>query len=115
MSAQEVPASLKVIRWCLVSVTLIGVSAVMVAGAVVLQQQRTHRPIQFDLLTTNTGAKVCINGFSYKLAPSDSDPQSGGGVEVLRLETEPKGEILIGPEGLEYPRRNGPKACVSNG
>lgn len=115
MSVQEVPASLTVIRWSLVSVTLISLCAVMVAGAVVLQQQRTHRPIQLDLLTTDTGAKVCINGFSYKLQPSDSDPLFGGAVEVLELEQEPKGEIIFGPDGQEYPRRNGPKACASKG
>lgn len=99
MSVQEVPASRTVIRWSIASVTLISLCAVMLAVAVV----------------TDTGAKVCINGFSYKLQPSDSDPLFGGGDEVLELEEEPKGEKGFGPDGREYPRRVGPKACASKG
>lgn len=115
MSVQEVPTSLTVIRLSIVSVTLISLCAVMLAGAVVIQQRIANRPFQLDLLTSDIEAKVCINGFSYKLTPSDPDPLFGGGIVILELETEPKGEIRYSQNGLESPRLNGPKACASKG
>jgi hypothetical protein len=115
MSTEEAQATLKVIRWSLISTTSVVLCALLVVGAVVIQQRLTSHPIQLDLTTADTEAKVCINGFSYKLTPSDPDPQFGGGVEILELETEPKGEIPFSQNGIVHARRSGPKACSSKG
>lgn len=115
MSVQEVTANLKVIRWSLISVTSVGLCAVLVAGAVMIRQRITNHLIHLDLSTAETEAKVCINGYSYKLTPSDPDPLYGGGVELLELETEPKGEVPDSQNGIVHARRNGPKACATKG
>jgi hypothetical protein len=115
MSTNEAPSSLKTIRLALICLTAISIVGVMVTGVVIVKKRESHRPIHLDLVTADTGAKVCINGFSYKLKPSDPDPLFGGGVDVLELEQEPKGEIHFGPDGREYLRRNGPKACALKG
>lgn len=114
MNNSITPASLKIIRWSLISVTLISLSTVMVGGAVVLQQQANH-PIQFDFLTADAATKVCINGFSYRITTSDSDPQFGGGVQVLEVEKEIKGEIHSSAEGKGRISWSGPKACALKG
>jgi hypothetical protein len=116
MNNQEMPSSMTIgTRRRVVAATAIfvgfGVMIGIVAFALILSRQHS---IQLDMNTSNTSTDICINGLAYEFKKSDSNPNLGGGVEILELVKEPKGQVRYGPDGREYPRMNGPKACIKH-
>lgn len=115
MDQQKLTPATISIRWSTIAAAVAGVCLGMVIGAAGIQQVMKYRPIILDMFIDEADAKVCINGFSYEFKPSHPDPALGGGVDILHLVTEPKGEIQYdASSGLEIPRPNGPKACAAS-
>ena len=56
------------------------------------------------------GEVFCINGFAYELRPSD--PDSGGGRQMLQVMTGPIGEPSFDENGRKYPQQQGPIDCA---
>lgn len=103
---QTQPATLA-FRWSTIAATAVGVCAGMVIGAMWVQQVIKHHPIQLEMLTADTSAKVCINGFAYEVGNTEIDSPWHGVYRPVQQGQEP----LIGEDGQLVLRQVVPVPC----
>lgn len=85
-------------------------SLIAVAMSVVTLARTEVRAGPAQSNAQNVKEQICINGFAYHMRTTSRDSEYGG-VGVLAVIQEPKGEPIYDDNGREQPRRNGPKAC----
>ena len=82
------PATLA-IRWSTIAAAAVGLCVGMVIGAVGVQQAIKQHPIQLEMLTADTSAEICINGFSYEIGDAEIDSPWHGVYSPVRQGREP--------------------------
>lgn len=100
------PATLA-IRWSTIAAAAVGVCVGMVVGAVGIQQAIKQHPTQLEMLTTDTSAEICINGFAYEVGAAEIDSPWHG----VYIPVEQAQEPLIGEDGQRILRRVIPVQC----
>lgn len=100
------PATLA-IRWSTIAAAAVGVCVGMVIGAVGVQQAIKQHPIQLEMLTADTSAKICINGVAYEVGDAEIDSPWHGVYRPVQQGQEP----LIGEDGQQVLRQVIPVHC----
>ncbi|MBF8164317.1 hypothetical protein IVE04_24435 [Pseudomonas mendocina] len=103
---QDQPATIA-IRWSTIAAVAVGVCSGMVIGAVGVMQAIKQHPIQLEMLTADTGAEVCINGFAYEVGDAGSDSPWHGVYRPVQQGQPP----LIGEDGQQVLRQVIPVRC----
>jgi len=100
------PATLA-IRWSTIAATAVGVCVGMLIGAVGVQQVIKQHPIQFEMLTADTSAEICINGFAYEVGDAEINSPWHGVYRPAQQGQEP----LVGEDGQRVLRKVIPVHC----
>lgn len=106
MITQSKPATLA-IRWSIIAAVAVGVSFGMVIGAVGVHQAIKQHPMQLEMLTADTSAEVCINGFAYEASDTEIDSPWHGVYRPVQQGQPP----LIGEDGQQVLRQVIPVRC----
>lgn len=95
------------IRWSTIAAVAVGVCFGMVIGAVGVQQLIKQHPMRLGVLTADTSAEVCINGFAYEVSNAEIDSPWHGVYRPVQQGQPP----LIGEDGQEVLRQVIPVRC----